>query len=462
MIYFKTYEQRKVKEFQVDIESVCIILLTKKSDFKNEFLFLKKINMTISRRKFIKTAAISAAGITLIPNMNAQIGIESEKEKLKRQAAKIHNRILTLDSHCDTPLSIMYDKIDMGTRNDVYKTGSKIDFPRMKEGGLDASFFAVFISQGKRDAESNTKAKESAFAIFSAINNQLKKYPKLAEIAIVPDDAYRIQKSGKRAIYIGIENGYAIGSEISNIEEFYTLGARYITLCHSKNNDICDSSTDENGPEHNGLSTFGEKVVIEMNRLGMMVDVSHISDKSFYDVIKLSKFPVIASHSSARAICNHPRNFDDAMLKTIADNGGVIQLCVLNSYIKAQAPNAERDLAQKALREKYNNVDDMSPEQKAQRMKEWRQIKIDYPEEMATVSDAIDHIDHMVKIAGIDHVGIGTDFDGGGGITGFFDISQACNITYELVKRNYSAKDIEKIWSGNFMRVFKQVQGITQ
>jgi len=417
--------------------------------------------MAISRRKFIATTAISTTGIALLPNLSAQIWTDSENDKIKKQAAKIHNRIFTLDSHCDTPLSIMYDKIDMGTRNDVAKTGSKIDFIRMKEGGLDASFFAVFLSQGKRNAESNIKAKENAFAIFSAIFDQLKKYPNLAEIALNPKDAYRIQKKGKRAIYIGIENGYALGNDLFNVEEYYTLGARYITLCHSKNNDICDSSTDEKGPEHNGLSAFGEKVVSEMNRLGMMIDVSHISDKSFYDVIKLSKFPVIASHSSARAICNHPRNFDDNMLKTIADNGGVIQLCVLNSYIKAQAPNAQHDLAMKAIRDKYNNFVDISPEQKAEAMKEWKQLKVDFPEELATVSDAVDHIDHMVRIAGIDHVGIGTDFDGGGGISGFFDISQCGNVTYELVKRGYSANDIEKIWSGNFMRVFKQVQKIS-
>ncbi len=414
--------------------------------------------MSITRRKFISSSALSAVGLSFLSNLNAQFLIENESDKLKKQANRIHQRILTLDSHCDTPLSIMYDKIEMGVRNDVKATGSKIDFPRMKEGGLDASFFAVFLGQGKRDTESNTKAKQDAFAIFGAINDQLKKYPNLASIAINPDDAYSIQKQGKRAIYIGIENGYAIGSEISNIEEYYTLGARYITLCHSKNNDICDSSTDNLGPENNGLSAFGEQVVKEMNRLGMMVDVSHISDKSFYDVIKLSKAPIIASHSSSRAVCNHPRNFTDDMLVKMAEKGGVVQLCVLNSYIKEQKPNEQLENAKKALREKYNNFVGLSPEDKAKASKEWRQLKVDFPEDLATVSDAVDHIDHMVKIAGIEHVGIGTDFDGGGGISGFYDISQAGNITYELVKRGYSAKDIEKIWSGNFMRVFREIQ----
>lgn len=411
-----------------------------------------------SRRKFIKVSALTMAGLSVIPMVGAEVLSTEGNEKLKKRAAKIHRKILTIDSHCDTPLSILYQNIEMGVRNDSRNGGSKVDFVKMKEGGLDASFFAVFLGQGKRDAESNTKAKEKALKIFDAIKQQVNKYSNLAELAISPSDAYRAQKLGKRAIFIGIENGYPVGTDIQNIEEFYKLGARYITLCHIKNNDICDSSTDKKGAEHNGLSEFGKKVVKEMNRLGMMVDVSHISDKSFYDVIKLSKAPIIASHSSARAVCDHPRNFDDEMLKALAKNGGVIQLCVLNSYIKQQPPNPKHEKALKNLRIKYNNYTDLTEEQQKNASKEWRQIGADFPEELATVEEAVDHIDHMVKVAGIDHIGIGTDFDGGGGISGFFDISEAGNITYELLKRGYSSKDIEKIWSGNFMRVFKQVQ----
>jgi len=394
----------------------------------------------------------------LTPQLLSSSFSASFDEKLRKKAARIHKSILTLDSHCDTPLSILHSHIDLGIRNDPKSSGSKIDFPRMKEGGLDASFFAVFLGQGKRDEEGNLKAKEEAIKIFEAIYSMVKKYPEMAEIAMMPDDAYRIQKSGKRAIYIGIENGYPVGRELKNLEAFYKLGARYITLCHSRNNDICDSSTDKNGPEHNGLSDFGKQVVLEMNRLGMMIDVSHISDKAFYDVIALSKVPVIASHSSARTVCNHPRNLDDEMLRTIKANGGVVQLCVLNSYIKTQPANPARDEAELKLSQKYKNFTELSPDERSQAIHEWHQIDIDYPEIFATVSDAVDHIDHMVKIAGIDHVGIGTDFDGGGGIDGFFDISEAGNITFELVKRGYSAKEIEKIWGGNFMRVFRQVQ----
>lgn len=411
-----------------------------------------------SRRNFLKISAATAAGLSISPVYGLDNIFDLNNDRLRKKADKIHNKILTVDTHCDTPLAILHRNVSMGINKDPRKDGARVDFIKMKEGGLDASFFAVFIGQGKRDEEGNRTAKENALKIFDAIYKSVKEFPNLAEIALTPEDAYRIQKLKKRAIYIGIENGYPIGRELKNIEEFYKLGARYITLCHSKNNDICDSLTDKKGPEHNGLSTFGKEVVKEMNQLGMMVDVSHISDKAFYDVIEMSKTPVIASHSSARAICNHPRNMDDKMLKTLAKNGGVIQLCILNSYIKTPPPNPKREEALKNLRKKYNNFVDLSPEQRSKAVQEWRQIGIDFPEKLAFVKDAVDHIDHIVKVAGIDHVGIGTDFDGGGGIADFYDISECKNVTYELVKRGYSAKDIEKIWSGNFMRVFKEVE----
>ena len=411
-----------------------------------------------TRRKFIVTTAFSAVGLTVTTGFKGSTYLLSEDNKLKKKAKKIHNKILTIDSHCDTPLNILNGNIDLGVRNDAQKTGTKVDFPRMKEGGLDASFFAVFLGQGKRNDESNKKAKRKALKIFEAIHKSISENPDLAELALNPKDAYRIEKTGKRAIYIGIENGYPIGKDIKNVEEFYNLGARYITLCHSSNNDICDSSTDEKGSEHNGISPFGEKLVKEMNHLGIMVDVSHVSDKSFYDAVKLSKTPVIASHSSARAICDHPRNMDDEMIKTLAENGGVIQLCILNSYIREQPENPGRKEALKKLRKKYNDFEGLSKEKHAEASKAWRQIYKDFPPLPANISGAVDHIDHIVKVAGIDYVGVGTDLDGGGGIDGFFDISEAGNLTYELVKRGYSKKDIEKIWGGNFMRVFRKVE----
>lgn len=369
-----------------------------------------------------------------------------------------HQRVLTLDSHTDTPLQFGRKGFDIGKKNDPYQGGGKIDFPRMKEGGLDAVFFAVFVGQGTRDSLGNNKAKARALSIFDHIYHALDQYPEMAALALSSKDAVRINKTGKRAVYIGIENGYPLGTDLSLVETYYNMGARYITLCHTKNNDICDSSTDDTGPEFDGLSPFGEQVVREMNRLGMLVDVSHISDSAFFDVLQVTKSPVIASHSNARAVCNHPRNMTDEMLLALKENGGVAQLCVLSSYVKEQPEIPGRDSAFKALRAKYNNFQNLSEQQRQQAHEDWEAIEGKFPETLATVADLVDHLDHIVNLIGIDYVGIGTDFDGGGALADCFDVSEIENITRELVRRGYSKRDIRKIWSGNFLRVFAQVE----
>ena len=383
----------------------------------------------------------------------------SEKQ-LDQKAQKIHEKVFTVDTHCDTPLRLLRSDYNPGIRNDPRKGGGKVDFIRMKEGGLDAIFFAVFVGQGERSPEGNERAKNLALSVFEEIDNTLKEHSDIAEMALNSKDGYEIEKKGKRAIYVGIENGYTVGNDLGMIEDYYNLGARYITLCHTRNNDICDSSTDRGGPEHDGLSDFGREVVKEMNRLGMIVDVSHISDKSFYDVMELSTAPVIASHSCARAICDNPRNLDDEMLKKLADNGGVIQMCILSSYVKEPEPFPERDSAFAALRTKYGNFNDLTDEQMDSARSEWYAVEREFPQKLANVSDVVDHIDHIVEVAGIDHVGIGTDFDGGGGVEDCFDVSEMGNITRELVKRGYTTKEIQKIWGGNFMRVFREVESI--
>jgi len=383
---------------------------------------------------------------------------KTTENRLAKKAEKIHDQVLTVDTHCDTPMRFLRSDFDMGKRNDPHEGGGKVDFIRMKEGGMDAMFFAVFISQGERTPEGNKKAREVALTTFDAILNTVNKHSSLAGIALNPDDAYEIEKDGKRAVYIGVENGYPVGNDLANIKEFYDLGARYITLCHSRNNDICDSSTDRNGPEHNGLSDFGRKVVAEMNKLGMIVDVSHISDKAFYDVLEVSEAPVIASHSCARAICDSPRNLTDDMLKKLAENGGVIQVCFVSSFIKPSDPYPERDSAMQALQEKYGSFNDLTDEETDHARKERTAVNKKFPPKLAAISGMIDHIDHIVDVAGIDYVGIGTDFDGGGALKDCYDVSQIKNITSELIQRGYTTKEIEKIWGGNFMRVFREVQ----
>lgn len=379
-------------------------------------------------------------------------------QDLEKQADKIHDEIVSIDTHTDTPLNFLDENFDIGQRNDYETTRTRVDFPRMKAGRLDASFMAVFIGQGPRTEEGNEKAKSRALEIFSALHEKVKLYPEQAEIALNSDDVYRIKKDGKSTVYIGVENGYPIGNDLSMIQEFYNLGARYITLCHTKNNDICDSSTDKKGPEFNGLSTFGEDVVKEMNQLGMLVDVSHISDSAYFDVLKLSKAPIIASHSSVRAICDNPRNFSDEMLYALKENKGVIQICILSDYVKTPLPSPERDSVFQVLREKYNHFEGLSEEQYQEAVKEWRATDNLYPKELATVSDVVDHIDYVVNTIGVDYVGIGTDFDGGGGVNGCKDASEMKNITVELLKRGYNKEEIGKIWGGNFLRVFKEVE----
>jgi membrane dipeptidase len=376
-------------------------------------------------------------------------------QDLDRKTDKIHKSILSVDSHTDTPMKLLDPGFDISRRHDPYKDHSKVDFPRMKEGGLDAVFFGVFVSQGKRTPEGNLSAMHHADVIFDSIYSVLGRFGEQAGLAVTPADAYHLKKEGKRAVFIGIENGYPIGNDLSLVKTYYAKGARYITLCHTRNNDICDSSTDST--EFNGLSEFGKNVVLYMNKCGMMVDVSHVSDKSFYDVIALSKAPVIASHSCARAVCDNPRNMDDDMLRALAKNGGVIQMCILSAYVKKQKPDPGRDSAVAALRQKFRNFDDLSKTEKEEARKAWDALDDDFPHELANVSDVVDHIDHIVRVAGIDHVGIGTDFDGGGGVKDCFDVSQMKNITKELIRRGYTTGDIRKIWGGNLMRVMKQV-----
>jgi len=345
------------------------------------------------------------------------------EQQIISRAKAIHKKALTLDTHVDIPgAQYATESLDPGIDNPKLKC----DLVKMNKGGVDGVFLAVFVGQKKRDAEGYKNAYESAMVKFEAIHRLAEKmYPDRCELATSPGEVERIAKTGKRVIMIGIENGFAIGKDLSNVERFYNLGARYITLSHNGHNDICDSCNPrkklgDKETEHNGLSEFGKKVVAEMNRLGIIADVSHISVESFYDLINVSKAPIIASHSGCRALAEHSRNLDDEQLKALAQNGGVIQVVALGGFLKLGSPPP------------------------------------------ADVKIYVDHIDHAVKVAGIEHVGIGTDFDGGGGIAGFNDHSEALNVTIELVRRGYSEEDISKIWGANFLRVWREVEKVAQ
>jgi len=390
---------------------------------------------------------------------------ETSEDDLARKAAKIHDAVFTVDTHIDWPSHQFRDvEFDPGKRHEPGEPGNgQWDLIRMKEGGLDGVFMSIFTSQGPRTDEGFAKAKEHALKLIELTKKMVADYPDLAELALTPDDAYRIEKAGKRAIFMGLENGYPVGKDIRNVKMFYDLGIRYITLTHTRNNDIGDSSTDDN-EEWDGLSPFGEQVVREMNRLGIMVDISHVSDKTFWDVIKITKAPVIASHSSARALRDHPRNMTDDMLRAVKENGGVVQLCLLGNYIKKMPTNPEREAALKPLQPKIQawRHGELSQAEAVELRKQYEAINAKYPPNRPTLQDAVDHIDHMVQVMGIDHVGIGSDLDGGGGLVGINDVSEMPNITKELLRRGYTEEDIRKIWGGNLMRVFRKVIQVAQ
>jgi len=380
-------------------------------------------------------------------------GCGNSEKQLIRKANRIQASILTVDTHCDTPMEFTDPNFDMGVRS----ADGCVDFPKMIEGGLHAEFFAVFTAQGPRNDSTYDKVHKNVIYILNAIIKNVEKNSSVAGIATTPDDAYRLKKQGKIAAFIGMENGYPIGKDLTRIKQYFDLGVRYITLAHTKNNDICDSSTDPAGQENGGLSSFGAQVVKEMNRLGMMVDVSHISDKSFFDVLKVTATPVIASHSSCRALCGSPRNLSDDMLVALKENGGVIQICILGNYLKTPEPNPELDLKLKELKTKYGEYDNLNDSTKKIVRNEYKNIQKTY-EKPATVKDVVDHIDHVVQVIGIDYVGIGTDFDGGGGVDGCRTAADMKNITIELLHRGYSKQDITKIWGGNIMRVMQKAE----
>ncbi|MFT4033409.1 MAG: dipeptidase [Siphonobacter sp.] len=385
--------------------------------------------------------------------------------KLIEKARKIHAKVFILDTHADTPMRMTGKDFDISKDNSPapgQESGgdSKIDFPRMKKGNVDGIFFAVYQGQGPRNPEANAKVQKMAMTILDSIYAQVGRHPEMGKVVTTQEEAMAQEKAGKRSIFLGMENGYQIGNDISLLQTYYNRGIRYMTLCHSANNDICDSSTDPKGPEYNGLSAFGEKVVTEMNRIGMIIDVSHVSDSTVWDLIKFSKAPIVATHSDAWAVFQHPRNLNDDLLRAIAKKGGVVQLNLLSGYIMAAPKNPERDAAMSELRKKFSMGGTMSDDQMKAMRAEMRELSKKYPVPLATTKNAIDHLDHFVKVMGIDHVGIGGDYDGGGYLADCFDISEYPNLTIEMVRRGYTEKDLKKIWGGNFFRVMKDVKKV--
>jgi membrane dipeptidase len=345
-----------------------------------------------------------------------------------------------------------------------------VNLEKMTSGGLDAAFFIVYKGQGARTPEGYRAARDSALIKFDAIHRMTERmYPQRIELAYSADDVERIHGEGKLVAAIGIENGYVIGRDLALLGRYHELGARYITLAHGGHNDIADSATPRgqlgDGPaEHGGLSEFGEQVVAEMNRLGIMVDISHVSKEAALDAMRVSRAPVIASHSSTRSLADHPRNLDDEALLALRDNGGVMQTVAFAAYVKVQPPERAEELEE--LRYMHGFVEGpgpdtlvgMSAQDQFAYARGVEMLEYRYPR--ASVSDFVDHVDHAVGLIGIDHVGVSSDFDGGGGVYGWNDASETFNVTLELVRRGYTEEDIRKLWGGNLLRVWREVERV--
>jgi len=401
--------------------------------------------------KSVRLSCLAALFLSIITPALAQ----TRDERLWQRALQIHRRAIVIDTHNDITTPMTNDDYDLGgTPPTPYRTS----LARMKQGGLTAEFFSLYVKPWYVE---HGGAARRTLDMIDSVYRAVERHPNDLMFATSAADIRRAKQQGKIAALMGIEGGHAIEDSLATLREFYRLGVRYMTLTWNNTNDWADAGRGEK--KHHGLSDFGRDVVREMNRLGMLVDVSHVSDETMSDALDVSKAPIIASHSSARALSNVPRNIPDDLLKRIAKNGGVVQVNFYSVFVDAATvspQSAERDkrlkAQQDALNEKYKN----DPERLSE---ESDKLEAANPLPPLPISKLIDHIDHIVKVAGIDHVGIGADFDGANDMPeGAKDVSMLPNITYELLKRGYTERDIRKILGENFLRVFAEAERVAR
>ena len=429
--------------------------------------------------RFLPVSALVLLAVTLAPRpAPAQATADAA---LIQKARAIHDRVIALDTHDDIdPANFTRQK------NYTQRLETQVNIPKMKEGGLDASFFIVYVGQGPLTPEGYDNAYKQAVAKFEAVHHLTKEIaPEQIELALTAADVTRIAKTGKKVALIGIENAYSLGTDLKRVKEFYDRGGRYMSLAHNGHSQFADSNTGERDGKwlHNGLSEMGRQVIAEMNKWGIMVDLSHPSKAANMQALALSKAPVIASHSAARALADVSRNMDDEQLDALRKNGGVIQTVAFASYVKVAKPDSpERAAAIAALRKEFGlpapgggggagggggggrgGLNALSPEQRAKYDARMAEIDKKTPgDPRATVADFVNHIDYLVKKIGLDHVGISSDFDGGGGVTGWNGAEETFNVTLELVRRGYTEEQIGKLWSGNLLRVMAEVEKIAR
>jgi membrane dipeptidase len=425
-------------------------------------------------------ALLIGCGGDAAPGGEATVGAESESALVER-ARGIHERVITLDTHDDINANNF-----TAERNYTMDLETQVNLPKMEAGGLDVSWMVVYVGQGELTEAGFDDAYAQAIQKFDAIHRLTEEIaPDRIGLALTSDDVREIVASGRKVAMIGVENGYPIGTDIGRVEQFWERGARYMSLAHNGHSQLADSNTGERDGEwlHGGLSDLGRDVIAEMNRVGIMVDISHPSKEANLEAIALSRAPVIASHSTSRALFDHSRNLDDEQLLALRDNGGVVQTVAFRSYLDGDKNSAYQEARQAAMSDAAEEMDfeilggrggrgalqALSEEERRAYREGLARVEAaadaaleaagSMPEPVG-VSDFVDHIDYMVDLIGIDHVGISSDFDGGGGIEGWSDASETFNVTLELVRRGYTEEEIAKLWSGNLLRVLDEVQAV--
>lgn len=370
---------------------------------------------------------------------------------------RLHQRLICLDTHLDTPSSLARPGWDMMQRHAREQDFTQVDYPRMVEGGLNGGFFAIYTPQGALTPDGMAAARDDALLRALAIRELVAAHPRQFELALMAEDAARIAATGKRIVYQSIENAYPLGTDIGLLNLFYKLGVRMLGFIHFKNNQFGDSATDT--PQWNGLSPKGRELAALGNDLGMVLDASHASDAVFDQLMEISRSPIILSHSGCRAVFDHPRNIDDDRIKKLAARGGTIQINSYNAYLINVPPNPERDKARAALGQKMRSLSGLTPAQRDAAMRDVAQarkeIEVRYPEPRATFDMYMQHVTHALDLVGPDHVGVGCDWDGGGGVTGMEDVTAIPKITERLIKLGYSESQLAGFWGGNALRVLK-------
>ncbi|WP_020404538.1 dipeptidase [Gracilimonas tropica] len=416
-------------------------------------------------------------GLSLLA-MTLTVGCGSGEKEIFDKAMDIHEKVITLDTHVDINVNNFTEETNYTQRLDT-----QVDLVKMEEGGLDVVWLVVYTGQDTLSEEGYAAAYEIADAKFKAIHRLVEEIaPDQIELATTSEDVRRIVAEGKKVAMIGVENAYPVGTDLSRIEEFYDRGARYMSLSHNGHSQFVDSNTGEENGEwlHDGVSELGKQAIAEMNRVGIMIDLSHPSQKANLQTIQLSKAPVIASHSSARAVYDHSRNLSDEELMAIKENGGVVQTVAFRGYVDGEKHAAWQEASRTILEEEaeklgfelvsWGDLREMSEAERDEYMELYRtaqdnaepriESEVNPNTPPVNVSDFVDHLDYMVGLIGVEHVGISSDFDGGGGVYNWMDASETFNVTHELVKRGYSEEEIEMLWSGNLLRVLDEVQAV--